>query len=273
MNFNVITGLPRSGSTLLCNILNQNENILASSTSLLPALLQTMMRSISLAPETKSDLVHNRRVTEAKVEGALRAVCESWYNGEQRIIFDKSRTWQQLHLVLRQLHPESKMIVMLRDLREVIGSLEKQHRKFPAFDASGGATLRDMFDDYFDPEKGIIGKPLKGIQDLLDRNSDVMFVRMEDLVRHPAQMMSRIYCYLLQEPFEHNFKNIEKTATDLDALYLFKFPHEGVGPVTDPGSAWLRFMPLEFGKIIYQQHNWFFKKFGYEFETLGEMKV
>ena len=38
-NFNIITGMPRSGSTLLCNILSQNPAFHAGATSPLPEMV------------------------------------------------------------------------------------------------------------------------------------------------------------------------------------------------------------------------------------------
>lgn len=272
MDFNVITGLPRSGSTLLCNLFNQNPKFYAGSTSHLGKLFRDMMTSVSTSAEIKSDLAFDRRLTEIKILKSFKAVTETWYQNDSRKVFDKSRAWQRGHLALKQVYPESKMIVTIRDLREVAGSIEKQHRKYPLFDATGGVTLRDSLEHLFAKDVGLITRCLIGIQDLLDREADCLFVRLEDLLRNPEEMMKRIYCYLLEEPFDHNFIEVENTATDLDALYLFKFPHDGSGEVKDPGYAWRRWMSEEVGQMIFKNYNWFFKKFGYGYQSLGQIQ-
>ena len=58
---NVICGLPRSGSTLLCNILNQNPDFHASSTSPLAQTLGALSQFLSTSPEVKSDLYNDRK--------------------------------------------------------------------------------------------------------------------------------------------------------------------------------------------------------------------
>ena len=52
-----ITGLPRSGSTLLCNVLNQNPEFYAGSTSPLPALVNTLVNCLSNSPEVQAALI------------------------------------------------------------------------------------------------------------------------------------------------------------------------------------------------------------------------
>ena len=60
-SFNVVCGLPRSGSTLLCNLLNQNPEVYASSTSIVPVILGSTSNIISNSPEFKSLLIRNRK--------------------------------------------------------------------------------------------------------------------------------------------------------------------------------------------------------------------
>jgi sulfotransferase len=78
-NMNVICGLPRSGSTLLCNILNQNPKFWASSTSTLPQLLGTSINVWSNSLEMKGELVTDREGTEKKLHRSLKAFCDAWH--------------------------------------------------------------------------------------------------------------------------------------------------------------------------------------------------
>ena len=199
MKLNVITGLPRSGSTLLCNILNQNPAFHATSTSTLPQYVGTCINIWSSSFEIKGDLAQDRAATEKRLENSLRGFCLSWHADHQgQTVFDKSRGWAHNLLALRQVFPESKVLVTIRDLRNIFASVEKQHRKYPLFDSANGSiekTIYSRADNMFAP-KGLIGGPLEGVQDIMRRKLDALFIKFEQLAKFPEQVMREVYQYL-----------------------------------------------------------------------------
>lgn len=272
----VIAGLPRSGSTLLCNLLNQNPRFFASSTSELPVMVGKMIHHFSTGVEIKGDLARDRKETEDRMRNAVRAYIAAWYaHQEPKIVFDKSRAWTHHTLALRDLYPESKIIVLVRDLREVFASIEKQHRRTPLLDDVGtaqGKTIFDRADKGFSPG-GMMGNPLQGIKDIMDRGLDALFVRFEDLTEYPERTMNKIYCYLMEEEFEHDFDNVVNTATDPDYLYNFKFPHKGEGKVESPPAQWQSYMSDEMGATIMGRFGWFNDRFRYGVRPMGQRRV
>jgi len=121
---NVITGLPRAGSTLLCNILNQNPKLYATSTSELPLFLSQITKAWTNSVDVKNELNIDRKKTEDKMERTMRAYIEAWHKSD-KLVFDKSRGWSNNILMLHKLYPKAKVIVMIRDLRDVFASVEK----------------------------------------------------------------------------------------------------------------------------------------------------
>ena len=79
MKLHVITGLPRSGSTLLCNILNQNPKFNATSTSTVVSMLHSLFASVSGSIEIKSDLNTDPEGTEKRVKDSVTAYMDAWY--------------------------------------------------------------------------------------------------------------------------------------------------------------------------------------------------
>lgn len=258
---NVIMGLPRSGSTLLCNILAQNPAFQVEHTNPLPGLLRAMINVWSDSPDIKGGLMPDRREeTEAKLDRCAKAFCEAWINTD-KTVFSKSRGWSGNISALRKLYPDAKVIVTVRDLREVFASFEKQSEKNPMLHL-GAHSLLDRANNMFNV-KGMIGSALEGVQDILNRQQDVLFVKYEDFVRDPAQMMNRLYCHLELPEFEHDFENIVNTATDPDHLYLNKYPHDGSGKVEARPPAWHKFMSEEIANGIMQGREWYNQRFGY----------
>lgn len=265
---NVICGLPRSGSTLLCNILNQNPRVFASSTSILPQIVSNTINLLSNSAELKGGLIHNKELTEARIDNSLRAFCSSWYLHKQDfIIFDKSRGWSHNLLALRRIYPQSKAIVIVRDLRNVFASVEKQHQKNPLLDQAanpGEKTIYGRADNLFSP-KGMIGGPIEGVEDIIRRKLPVMIIKYEQLCNFPNEVMAEVYQYLEEPLFIHDFNDVKNTATDVDGLYLNKFPHEGSGKVrpTNP-NGWVDFLDEELADKIMVRFPLYNKFFGYD---------
>jgi hypothetical protein len=212
-------------------------------------------------PDIKGGLLPERREeTESKLDRSAKAFCAAWSDTD-KIVFNKSRGWAMNIEMLKHLYPGAKVIVTVRDLREVFASFEKQNQKNPMLHL-GAHSLLDRANNMFSP-KGMIGSTLEGVQDILYRQQDVFFLKYEDFVRDPEQMMNRVYCHLDLPEFEHDFDNVVNTATDPDHLYLNKYPHTGSGSVEPRPPAWHKFMAPAIADGIMQGREWYNQRFGY----------
>ena len=256
----VVTGLPRSGSTLFCNLLNQNPDFYASSTSILAGLVHSFSRTVSDEIETKSNLAS----VEQRSRRSLRAMCNAWHQ-EPKIIFDKGRGWVHNLLILKDIYPAAKVIILIRDLREVLASIEKHHRANPILDLTAVAAQRGLThrtQALFSAD-GIVGHCLMGIQDILARNLDVFWIKFEDFAQRPGQIMVDLYKYLEEPIYNHNFDNVKNVSEEADNLYLNKFPHKGEGKIALPPTSWPNYMSANLAESLMEQFAWYNDKFGY----------
>jgi len=269
--FHVIAGLPRSGSTLLCNLLNQNPGFSASSTSALAGTLAAVANHWTVAPEVKSDLADSRVETESRMEEVMKGVVDRWYEGgwydahdRERVLFDKGRMWVGMTDRLHQLYPDARVFVTVRDPRDVLASVWRRHLVNPILDEHMGTTLQARADAMFSPD-GIIGGPLTHLEDLIRRKSEVVVpVVFEDLARDPERVLRLIYAEIGQDYWVgHQFEDIESTATDLDALYLNKFPHDGSGKVEPPSGHWSDVIPEPLAAQVVARYPVYCVFFGY----------
>lgn len=263
-SFHVICGLPRSGSTLLCNVLNQNPRIHASSTSPLPQTVAALSHLWSNSPEVKGDLA---KEGDKRLVRSARALIQAWYQDKKGIVFDKSRGWGHNALLLKQLYPDACIVAMVRDLRSIFASVEKQHRKSPILDYANSPQEKEIYtraDQMFGPQ-GMIGAPLRGVMDLLQRNIDrSIVVQFETFVQNPEIALEKIYAAIGEKPYAHDFEDVKSTATDLDELYLGKFPHNGSGKIEAPEpDEWKQFVSPEIAGLIMQTYPGYNKIFGY----------
>jgi sulfotransferase len=262
-----ISGTPRSGSTLLCNVLNQNPRFHASSTSCVAQSLRALSNLWSNSSEIKSDLVTDQAAAEDRMVRASKAMIEAWYEDQEaEVIFDKGRLWGNQPLALHQVFPDAHMFICVRDLRDIFASVERQHAKNPMLDNAqnaGELTSLNRAKRMFSPE-GLIGAPIVGVEDLGRRQLEfVHFIQYETLVQSPKLVLDQIYATLGEDAFAHDFKDVKNTATDADSLYLNKFPHEGSGEVKPPDGSWQDHVSPDIANEIMTSFPLYNRAFGY----------
>lgn len=265
----VITGMPRSLSTLLCNILAQNESLFVSSTSVLSGLCAQTVRLLSASPEVRGELVRDRDGTNARQIRVLQAMCGAWYADAFRAgktVFDKGRGWASHPLMFQAMYPAGKALVLVRDPRNVYASIEKQHRATAAWDEAQGPQQKTLFQraSAMFASQGMIGVCVDAVVDLIQRKLPVHFVQAEDLAAYPAREMEKIYKYLEIEPFAHDFKDVKNQATEVDAMWAHKYPHQAAGEVKPLNlNEWQQFMTPDIASMIMKRCAVYNRFFGY----------
>ena len=125
------SSLPRSGSTLLQNILAQNPDIYATPTSGMMELMYGARANYTNSPEFLS------QDAELMKKGFLafcKAGMEAWCSAvtDKKYYIDKGRSWGVHYDWLKMIKDDKpKIIIMVRDLRDVFASMEKNFRKNP----------------------------------------------------------------------------------------------------------------------------------------------
>ena len=117
-----ISGMPRSGSTLLSALLRQNPRIHAAMTSPVGGLVNSMLRAMSQENETAIFIEDEQR------ERILRGIVDGFYADlhPSKLIFDTNRGWTSKLALLTRLFPEAKVIFAQRDPRDVCLSAHLQ---------------------------------------------------------------------------------------------------------------------------------------------------
>lgn len=235
-----VSGLPRSGSTLLCNILAQNPRFHVTETSGILEILFSVRNRWDNVVEFKA-----APDDEAKLR-VLRAILFSYHkNGDKPIIFDKSRGWlAYLEMAEAILGRKAKVLVPVRDIRDVLASFEKLFRKNAAiFQPAPEADQRTYFDwqtlegrcRIWADKSQPVGLAYNRVKDALQRKfGDRMhFVRYEMLTSKPEETMKDIYTFLGEEPFQHDFNYVEQVTEENDFVHGFRDLHK-IKPKVEP---------------------------------------
>jgi hypothetical protein len=165
------------------------------------------------------------------------------------------------------------LFVCVRDLRSIFASVEKQHAKNPIIDEANNPaelTAYNRADRMFSPN-GMLGQQIMGIEDLIRRNLRnqdgkpfVYPVQYETFAQSPQLVLDRIYSVTEEEPFEHDFENVENVATDVDGLYGNKFPHIGAGKVEPSTDDWKEHVPGDIAQLVMSKFQGYNRAFGYQ---------
>jgi sulfotransferase len=238
-----VTGLPRAGSTLLCQMLAQHPEIQCEGlSSPLCNLVLGIRRMVSDDQFFLSQLDHSFERSYAHLASAMQGFLRGWNRDcGRKVVVDKNRAWLHAIEMLLQIEPEAKLIVCLRELGQIYGSIEAQHQRTILVDFIDHLADFDRFgraDMLFAKDK-TIGAPMISLHAVPDLPKAVQehlyFVRFEDLVEQPAACMSHIYAWLGLSPLQIN---PEKLATmgphESDSHYRMKYLHAQSARVAKP---------------------------------------
>jgi sulfotransferase len=212
MKLHFISGLPRSGSTLLTSILYQNPDIHTEGVSGLCDLMWNVSQSV----ERTNKLSGNSR----DVSELVKEIPSIYYSDVERpVVIDKCRAWTlplNIGLIKKYISEDPKIVCCTRKLEDIETS-------FVRLFADNGRD--DFFSSVFAEELQIAAIGLNHA--MLENDSDMfLFVDYDDLVSHPNQELTRIYEFLGLPFFEHDFDNVVNVNQENDSVYGLDGMHD-----------------------------------------------
>lgn len=265
------SSLPRSGGSALQDILAQNLDFHTESSSGLVNLLIPTKDSYQL-PEFKA---RSLKLAEPRLQGLCKGALEGYYNSitDKKYIVDRNSQWSIHRSFLNSFYPEPKIVCMVRDLRDIFASKEKQFRQNQYKYESGrkvqemqGTTLPKRVDMWI--ANSNFGIALESLNEVIRQNYDdkILFIKYEDFCLRPESEMIRLYQHLDIPAFEHNFDEIVKV-TKNDYEVYDGHDQEDMGSVYGlkrKPSDYKIVLGADVSDWIYDNYKWFFTKFNYK---------
>jgi sulfotransferase len=176
------------------------------------------------------------------LQGGMEGFLRGWHrdaSGKQAVV-DKNRAWLHCVELLLTLAPEAKLIVCLRDLGQIYGSIEAQHQKTLLLDFIDHLADFDRFgraDQFFANDK-VIGAPLISIHAVADLPQAVKdrlyFLRFEDLMTQPLTTMKHLFQWLGLPAIEVDPESLSVGPSESDSHYRMKYRHTQHTRITAP---------------------------------------
>lgn len=214
--YHFITGLPRSGSTLLSSILSQNPRFHSSITDPIASLVIGTITQLGNEPGMKTEVPIDRR------KNLIRGIFDGYYKDiDKPVIFNTNRGWTYNTHIMSDIYPKAKYIVCVRDINWVLDSFEVVHRKNPlAPNTVSGGPINSVYErvEKFMEQKGIVGYSYIGIKQAITGNEKhkLLLVEYDQLCKNPENIIRSIYTFINEEYFEHDFDNVENNWDSYD---------------------------------------------------------
>jgi len=208
-----ISGLPRSGSTLLSAILQQNPLFHAGISDSLLTHFRTQIECANSTP-----LVDTKRLQNI----LLSTVDAYYYDIDKPVIFNTNRLWTNLIPELKALYPYTKIICCVRSIPKIIDSFERMHQSNPFTISTVYGKDNDM-NVYtraasLMSNNSIVRLPYDSLKSAISGrfSSELLLVEYDLFTTNPKGVMKAIYSFINQPYFEHDFSNVNISFDEYD---------------------------------------------------------
>jgi len=211
-----LSGLPRTGSTLLGSLLNQNPHVYVSPTSPLYPLLNSTNEEFNVL---NLQYTFDQKGISDKV---YRSLVDAFYPQDREfpIVFDKHRGWPKHVDAIREfIDQEPRIVCTVRPIAEIIASyitladrdpdnFIDAHLKRDGQEVTNEARAFLLWSFYLKVpyECMIIGLKM--------HPESLLLIEYDQLAFEPERAMQRVYDFCGMEPFEHNFEDIENSCAE-----------------------------------------------------------
>lgn len=228
-----VTGLPRAGSTLLCQLLGMHPRIYSTgySSPLLPSLGQ-LRHHLSDNTFLLAQLDVGFQQAYGRLLPAFRGFVQGWFSETDKpVVVDKNRGWlNQLDLAVL-LEPQCRMLVCVRELGQILGSIEAQHQKTLLLDFPDHLASHSRYGraNKLMGDSGVVGEPLQAIAAMQDMppalQQRVYYVVFEHLMQDPVAVMRDIFQWMGVEPLLIDPQQLPVKPHESDSHYRYKYRH------------------------------------------------
>jgi len=218
-NFVGLSGLPRTGSTLLSSILSQNPEIHAEGNSAVCQLMWDMQCSVYRS--CNEQLTASNRI-DTGIE-LIKNIPNVYYKDiTASTVIDKCRSWtlpDNVAMLNKYFEHKPKIIVLERPLVEIVKSFValRQANNWQ------GDLEQGLLDDWSEP----IMRSYEGVKwAKANNNGEFLFVQYDDLLNNTKSTIDKLYEFCELESFEHDFNNIVNKHPENDEVYGMLGQHD-----------------------------------------------
>lgn len=210
-------GLPRAGTTLLGTILKQNPRFEASISGPLARFTRAIIQ------ESSSQGGYRFECPPEKRKKLINGLFENYYDDPTKdVAFNHNRGWPLLLPTIKDLYPDSKLILCVRDLGWVLDSFETLYRKNPysftsMFSPDENTNVYTRCETLMNPGR-TLGFAYSAVKQAItsEHKSSIMIIEYDNLAKNPELIMKSLYKFIDEPYFDHDFDNVESSYDEFD---------------------------------------------------------
>jgi len=265
-------GMPRSLTTLMANVITQNPRIGGGETSPLLEYIYAGRANYNQSPEVKSAL------SEEVMHESFLNFCRYGIDGyakkinPKNIYLDKSRGWVHYAPFLWEINPDAKIIVMVRDIRGVLSSLEKKWRDNPSFLDHRDNPAKQQFitidqrvnSFLADAPLGLsLQRLFNAVQTKTIKN--MLVIRAEELAKKPKETMQKVYEFIGEPYFEMDYSNVQQITVENDRVADYSvYGDHKIKPNIEPlKKDYDEILGTHICSNVKANYKWFYEAFDY----------
>ena len=206
-----LTALPRSGTTLLGSLINENNTELAASAH---SILLDILHSVN---EIKNTDIFKNFPDHTSLDNFLSKTLSLYHETvEHNVILDKGPWGTPYNLELtRKLIEDRKYVILTRKPIECLASFM---RLWPG-DVENNS-------DFFMSDEGPIGKNLWSIRNIIDQKEKYIHIEYDDLVKNPQRKVDEICKFVGVKKFKIKLNSFSFNGLPYDDSILGAAVHE-----------------------------------------------
>ncbi len=213
-----ISGFPRAGNTVLSSILNQNKKIKTTAHSILPDVIYKLHRLKELN-------IYKNFPDQNSFDNLIENTFTSYYKDwDCEYIIERGDWITPYNLKLLKKYfknNEIKIVILVRDILDIIGSYLNLSTKNPLFYINRMYEQKDKQELIFESieekadiimeKNSYVHTVLYSIKHLLKSDfKNYIFVEYNDLIADPKKTLDRIYNFYGIKNYNHDFNNIKQ---------------------------------------------------------------
>jgi sulfotransferase len=227
--FYFMAGLPRSGSSALSSILNQNPKVYSGPSSPVLSIMNLIEQNFM------TDELYFSFPKPAQAHQIISSIIPQFYSDIYKpFVIDKNRAWtSNIPKVENFITPDVKIIVPVRSIDQILASMIMMIRRNPYKEGTpkinfideqlvkNNIPISDMNRcSYISSPSGILGQSMSSIQEAFRENKQhcLHFVEYEDLVNQPDETMKKIYNFLEMDYFQHDYTSLSNQNREKDLI-------------------------------------------------------
>lgn len=206
-------GLPRSGSTLLSSILNQNPRFESQITNHLLPIVDATVHSFNKNATPREYLTTD---TKRKI---IRSIVDSYHDTPGKdVFFNHNKGWHGKLDLVNSIDPNFKMIICVRDIGWILDSEERIARSNPYNIPSYLEQSSHVYSRADTMLRMIVGQTFESLKAAIQSpyTDHMLFVEYDYLTMYPLSAMMDIYEFIEEPYFYHDFNNVEASFDDYD---------------------------------------------------------